>query len=94
MEWLNQLSRVLSYFSEELFLPQTLFITVDDDVAPLFARALEKEDFSTFTLSPAKLRIITLTTESLDKTVTWAPSLPHDPFVGLISSFANRLRYA
>lgn len=91
-EWRVQLSRSLSSLSKELFLPTTIFLTVDADVSAVFQSAIRKGDWSTLTLSPASFRVTVITNDLLDPLVKWGPLVSRDSFVGLISAFASQLR--
>lgn len=92
VEWLSQFMKTLSVFSEEMFLPTAIFLTVDDDVAHLFRHAIDGNDFSKFTLSAATLNTTLVSDDSLHPLVTSAPSAVKDPFIALVSVFSNRLR--
>ncbi len=91
-QWRNEFVKALRAFSEELFLPKTLFIAADEDVMPIFSRAASGGDFSAFMISPRAFRIIPVNAELLAPLIKWNSSGAPDPFIGLISSFANNLR--
>ena len=91
-EWREQFSNALRAVSEEIFLPKTLFLAADDDIVPVFSHAIERGDFSRFTLTPASFKTVALSNEMLSPLVTWAMSHTPDTFISVIASFANRIR--
>ena len=91
-DWQEKFANMLSSFSEEMFLPKTLFLTADDDCVGLFKHAITSGEFSSFTVSPTSFSVAEVGNEMLAPLVSWAPSQNQDPFVSLIAAFANELR--
>ncbi len=89
--WRNEFQKTLTTFSEEFFLPKSLFITADDDVTPIFMHAIGRGDFSKFMISPGAFRTLSVNAELLAPLVKWNPSGARDPFIGLIASSASHL---
>lgn len=91
-DWRSKFAKTLETLSEEIFFPKSLFIIADDEVLPLFARALEGQDFSRFAVSPLTWHITPLNAGLLASIVRWNTMEHSDPFLGIVSSFANELR--
>jgi len=92
-EWGEKFSKTLSAFSEETFLPQLIFLTADDDVAPIFKATIETGDWSKLMISPSSFQIITVGNELLGASANWSAGQTRDQFITLISAFASRLRH-
>lgn len=88
--WRNEFVRALAGLSEELFLPASLFLAADSDVLPIFKRAIEQGDWSSFRISRGAFRITPITAESLASLIRWDAAERQDPFITLVSSFASR----
>jgi len=88
-EWLRHFFRALAQFSEEVFLPETLYLAADGHVAPLIERIVKKGDFSKFTLASAPFKTLII-----DETVLgpYIRTSFADPFISLIALAASRLR--
>lgn len=90
--WGAELERMLAVFSGELFLPSSLYLMADNDVASIFGRAAAARDASRFTLSPAPFRVIFVDSDVLSSAVSWSSPRERDPFIGIVAAFAQRIR--
>ena len=90
-KWAAKLSGALSHFSAEIFLPQRVFLTADDDVAFLFADAIRVENGGELAMHASSFDVVVLQNEILGGIVRWSPSHTPDSFLSLIASVANRL---
>lgn len=91
-EWLKHFLRAVATFSEEMFLPKTLYLTSDDTISPVIQAAIAKGDFSKFTLASAPFEITLVDGAALQQYAHIDPSLTIDPFLTLETLFAARLR--
>ena len=91
-DWQTRFMKTLSDFSGEVFLPKTLFLTADDDVLPIFKKAIASGDVSSFTISSSPFQIIAVQGGTLSPLIRTGTSYSHDPFIEMVSAFANRVR--
>lgn len=91
-EWGNEFVKTLEAVSGGFVLPKTFFVIADEDVLPIFTRAIAGIDFSQFAISPKNAEVKPITAEFLAPLVSWNAPQANDPFIGLVASFASRLR--
>ncbi|MDO8619954.1 MAG: hypothetical protein Q7R64_01230 [bacterium] len=92
-EWQEKLSKSLSNFSEETLLPRSIFLTADEDLAPILSGALQSGEVGGLTLSPSQLEVTVVGNETLAPLVAYSSSDTRDPFLGLICALASRLEH-
>lgn len=88
-EWSNECLKALQTLFADSLLPKLFFVAADDDVMPIFLRALEHTDITRFSIAPKVFRAVPLYPDLLAPLVTWGGLPSRDPFLGLISSFAR-----
>lgn len=90
-EWGKHFIRALTDFSEEIFLPREVFLTVDADAAPVFADALKRCDLGKFTLAvkPPSVRVVG--ESELAPGVHWSDGAMRDSFLALEAFFGCML---
>lgn len=88
-EWENEFVKTLEALFGGFVLPKTLFITADEDVLPIFTRAIARIDFSRFAISPKNVEVKPINAEFLAPLISWNAPQVNDPFIGLIASFAS-----
>lgn len=59
-EWLHKFQECLANLSNDISIPSTIFMTVDRDLADFFRQIIENEQFSQYTLTESKFKIIFL----------------------------------
>jgi hypothetical protein len=91
-EWLRRFLRVTAMFSEQVFLPQVLFLTADSHIAPLIKQSIGESNFAEFTLASSPFQTVFVDESVLAPYVRANGDVPHDPFLSLIALYAGRLR--
>lgn len=89
-EWLRNFQESLSRLSTDISIPATVFITVDQDFANFFSETIKVEEFSQYTLTESKFRVIFLGTEALHDIVLFGEDVTRDPFLIIESIYINR----
>ena len=89
-EWLNEFQRSLVNISEDISVPATIFITVDQDLADFFSEIIKTEQFNQYTLAESEFRIIFLDTKTLHGVTSFGDNVDRDPFVIIESIYINR----
>ncbi len=89
-DWLAQFQDSLSNLSTDISIPATIFITVDSDLTGFFSDIIKTEQFSQYTLTESKFRVIFLGTEALHGIATFRENTPRDPFLIIESIYINR----
>lgn len=64
-DWLKVFQESLNNLSHDISIPATIFITVDQNLAPFFSEIIKDEQLNQYTLTESKFRIIFLGTEAL-----------------------------
>lgn len=90
-QWLSHFLKTMETFSQELFLPKTLFLTADTSMASRVTNAISTGDFSKFTLASMPFEVHFINGESLSPSIHQNPSGSADPFLMLETLFASRL---
>ncbi len=88
--WLGDFQKSLVNISNDISIPATIFITVDQDLSDFFAKIIKTEQFSQYTLTESKFRIIILGTEALHGIVLIEEDIQRDPFLIIESIYINR----
>ncbi len=92
-EWQKEFLTSLTTFSEEMLHPKLLFLTVDEDVASLFAAVIGSGDWSGQSLTPTPPQVVVVDGDLFAGKMTYASSEGRDPFLGIITaSVGKRLR--
>jgi cell division ATPase FtsA len=89
-EWLRNFQESLAHLSTDISIPATIFITVDQDFANFFSETIKVEQFSQYTLTESKFRVIFLGTETLHGIVLFEENIVRDPFLIIESIYINR----
>lgn len=88
-EWSDECLKALQTVFADSLLPKLFFVAADDDVMPIFLRALERADITRFAVAPKGFRVVPLYPDLLSPLVTWGTPPARDSFIGLISAFAR-----
>lgn len=92
IEWLSSFQSSLATISNDLSLPETVFITVDDDVSSWFFDSIKKEEYNQYTLTEKQFNVIMLGASPLNKVSEFAASLKsRDQFLMIESIFITRI---
>jgi hypothetical protein len=89
-KWLKNFQESLVNLSNDISIPATLFVTVDQDFNNFFSKIIKTEQFSQYTLTESKFRIIFLGTEALHGIATYQEEIPRDAFLIIESIYINR----
>ncbi|MFH1608485.1 MAG: hypothetical protein ABH951_00495 [Patescibacteria group bacterium] len=89
-KWLKGFQESLVSVSNDISIPASIFITVDQDLADFFSKIIKTEQFSQYTLTEAKFRTIFLGTEALHGIAIVDKNMAHDAFLIIESIYINR----
>lgn len=89
-DWLAMFQESLANLSNDISIPSTIFLTVDNDLVHFFSEIIRNEQFNQYTLTESKFRIIFLGTEALHGIVLFKEDIIRDPFLIIESIYANR----
>lgn len=93
-EWLNKLNGALTTLSKKEALPNRIFVTVDNDLKPLFESILKSENMQNYALlSSEKTKITVLTSDILSSNITRSPKVRDDIFINLAGAFINSQKH-
>ncbi len=90
MEWLKKFQESLPNLSNDISIPATIFVTVDQELADFFSATIKAEQFNQYTLTESKFQVIPLSTEMLHGTVAFEEGVARDPFLIIESIYINR----
>lgn len=79
-EWLQLFQKALFSTSNELSLPDTILITVDQDVGAWFVEAIKTEEFRQYALTEKEFKIITLDATFFHKDLSFGEGVQRNPF--------------
>ncbi len=89
-DWLKEFQESLSNLTNDISIPATIFITIDQDLLDFFSEIIKTEQFSQYTLTESKFRIIFLGTEALHGIAIFEGNINRDPFLIIESIYINR----
>lgn len=87
--WLKMFQDSLSVLSSDISIPSTIFITVDQELVDFFSDIIRTEQFSQYTLTESKFRVIFLGTKALHGIALFEESVKRDPFLIIESIYIN-----
>ena len=90
MEWLKGFQESLVNLSNDISIPATVFITVDQNLADFFSKIIKNEQFNQYTLSESEFKIIFLGIQTLHNITTFKENVIRDPFIIIESIYINR----
>ena len=90
MEWLKKFQESLVGISDDISVPSTIFITVDQDLTEFFSEIIKNEQFNQYTLTESKFRIIFLDAETLHGITAFKENIDRDAFLIIESIYINR----
>ena len=76
--------------SDNVSLPETIFLTADNDVTQWFAETIKKERFSQYILTADKFNVIVLEAKTLHSFCRFGRNTERDPFLILESIYLTR----
>jgi hypothetical protein len=89
-EWLNGFQESLVNLSDDISVPATIFVTVDQDFTKFFSEIIKTEQFNQYTLTESEFRIILLDAETLHGITAFKDNINRDPFLIIESIYLNR----
>ncbi|MDP2789296.1 MAG: hypothetical protein Q8O46_04640 [bacterium] len=89
-EWLNEFQNSLANLSNDISIPANIFITIDSNFAPFFSDIIKTEQFSQYTLTESKFKVVFLDTEKLYDAALLGSEVKLDPLVILGAIYINR----
>ncbi len=91
-EWILSFTEVLQAFSGDSYIPNSVFITADNDVQEWYMNAINEEEFGQFTLTNDKFEIKILNEKLMSKFCSLKNGNNlKDPFIILETIFAGRV---
>lgn len=90
IEWLKKFQESLVNLSNDISIPATIFITVDQDLVHFFTETIKNEQFNQYTLTESKFRIIFLGIQALHGIAVFKENIIHDAFLIIESIYINR----
>lgn len=90
IEWLKGFQESLVNLSEDISIPATIFITVDQDLVNFFGDIIKTEQFNQYTLTELEFRIIFLDTKTLHSIAAFKDDVNRDLFLIIEAIYINR----
>jgi hypothetical protein len=90
IEWLNGFQQSLVNLSDNISIPATIFITVDQELKDFFSEIIKTEQFNQYTLTESEFRIIFLDAQTLHGITSFKDNTTRDPFLIVESIYINR----
>ena len=89
-QWLATFQKALFELSNDLLIPEKIFLMVDGDVSEWFVKAMEKEEFNQYSLTKKEFSILPLGPEYLHQYLEHDEGVERSPFIMLESVFVAR----
>jgi hypothetical protein len=90
LEWLKKFQEALSNLTNDISIPSTIFITVDYDLVEFFSEIIKTEQFSQYSLTDSKFKVIFLGPQALHGIAVFDKETNRDPFIIIESIYINR----
>ncbi len=92
-QWLNKFQESLVNLSNDISIPSTIFLTVDQDLADFFTETIKSEQFNQYTLTESKFKIVFLGNQTLNGIVSFKEGTMRDSFLTIEAVYINRFLY-
>lgn len=89
IEWLSKFQESLNNLTNDISIPATIFITAEKDTIEFFSEIIKIEQFSQYTLTESKFRLIFLNTEMLHGIAKLKKDVSPDSFLIIESIYIN-----
>ncbi len=89
-EWLKEFQTSLVSLSNNISVPATIFMTVDQNLADFFSKIIKTEQFNQHILTQSKFKIIFLDTKILHNKIIFKNNVIRDPFLIIETIYINR----
>ncbi len=89
-QWLQGFQESLVKLSDDISVPATIFITVDQELKDFFGDIIKTEQFNQYTLTESEFRIIFLDNQTLHSITAFKDNTVRDPFLIVESIYINR----
>ena len=89
-EWLKNLQESLANISNDISIPDTIYIATDIDLANFFSEIIKTEQFNQYTLTESKFKIKILDTQTLHNMAVFEDNIIRDPLLIIDSVYINR----
>jgi hypothetical protein len=89
-EWLTKFQESLVNLSNDISIPATIFLTVDEDLVDFFTETIKSEQFNQYTLTESKFRVVFLGVQALNDVALIKSNTVRDSFLTIESIYINR----
>ena len=89
-QWLKKFQEALSNLTNDISIPSTIFITVEHDLVEFFSEIIKKEQFSQYSLTESKFKVVFLGNQVLHGIAVFEQEINRDPFLIIESIYINR----
>ncbi|MEI7765546.1 MAG: hypothetical protein WCI93_03095 [bacterium] len=89
-EWLKEFQKSLVSLSNDISIPATIFLTVDQEFSDFFIETIKSEQFNQYTLTESKFQIVFLSKQALHGIAVFEKDVARDPFLIIESIYVNR----
>jgi len=90
MEWLQKFQESLANLSNDISIPETIYMVVDKDLAGFFCETIENEQFNQYTLTESKFKVVFLSVEVFHGMATFEENIVRDSGLIIDSIYINR----
>lgn len=89
-EWLSKFQESLVNLSNDISIPATIFLTVDQNLSDFFTETIKSEQFNQYTLTESKFKVVFLGVQALGGLVSVKGDITRDSFLIIESIYINR----
>ena len=90
IEWLKKFQESLANLSNDISVPATIYLAVDQKMADFFSETIKNEQFNQYTLTESKFQVIFLGPKIFHGLVVFDRNIIRDPFLIIDSIYINR----
>lgn len=88
-EWLKKFQESLEAISLDISIPSTIYVVVDSDLADFFLKIIEDEEFSQYSLTESKFKVIFLDIKMLHGIASFEEKVLRDPSIVINTIYIN-----
>ena len=92
-EWLIKFQEALTNISNDISIPSTIFLTVDQRFSDFFTDTIKSEQFSQYILTESKFNIVYLGNQAFSEAISFGENIERDSLLAIESIYINRFLF-
>lgn len=89
MEWLKKFEESLSNMTKDIYIPSTIFMTIDGEYADFFSEIIKEEKLNQHIFTDGEFKVFFLNTQFLHGIALFDKNIDRDPYITIEAIYIN-----